>query len=60
MKIYFQNKAARLKSPNGYYTCARCPFNEGGRGCPLHTSINVDCDNKGWWIDGELLDIFEV
>ena len=59
MKIYFRNKAARLKSPNGYYTCARCPFHEYGC-CAFHTSINADCDNKGWWIDGESLDIFKV
>lgn len=59
MKIYFQNKAARLKLSSSYPTCNRCPFYEVIP-CPFCTSTMADCYSKGWWVDGESLDIFKV
>lgn len=57
MKIYFQNKAARLKLNDLIPTCKRCPF-FGVNPCPFGTFTIIDCDCKGWWVDGESLDIF--
>lgn len=51
MKIYFQNKAAKLKFSSLFAAYKRCPF-----GAP--TIIN--CHGKGWWVNGELPDIFKV
>lgn len=59
MKINFRNKAARLKLSSLTPTCKRCPFNIGVS-CPFGTSTILDCYGKGWWIDGELSDIFKV
>ena len=59
MKIYFRDKVARLKLGILYATCNRCPFYLTPP-CPVRTSTIVDCDNKGWWVDGESLDIFKV
>ena len=58
MKINFRNKAARLKLSSLTPTCNRCPFVSVP--CPFGTSTIVDCYGKGWWIDGESLDIFKV
>lgn len=58
MKIYFKNKAARLKLSSLFVTCRRCPFN--GDLCPCSTATIVDCYCKGWWVDGESLDVFKV
>lgn len=60
MKIYFKNKAAKLKFSILNSTCFRCPFCYITINCPLRTSTIVDCDNKGWWVDGECIDIFKV
>lgn len=59
MKINFKNKAAKLKLSSLTPTCKRCPFLCGIH-CPFGTSTIVDCHGKGWWIDGESLDIFKV
>lgn len=59
MKIYFRNKAARLKLSLGIPSCKKCPFYVNVP-CPFGTSTIVDCYGKGWWIDGESLDIFRV
>lgn len=59
MKVYFQNKAARLKLHNIIPTCISCLFYTGVP-CPFGTSTILDCHGKGWWIDGESLDIFQV
>lgn len=58
MKINFRNKAAKLKLSSSAATCARCPFVHVN--CPFGTSTILDCYGKGWWIDGELLDVFKV
>jgi hypothetical protein len=57
MKIYFKNKAAKLKLSSLTPTCKRCPFVIP---CPFGTATILDCHGKGWWIDGETLDIFKV
>ena len=59
MKIYFKDKAAILKFSSLAATCQRCPFNMVDC-CPLNTATIVDCYGKGWWIDGESLDIFRL
>jgi hypothetical protein len=59
MKIYFRNKAAKLTLSSSAATCVRCPFYKISR-CPFCASTIVDCYDKGWWIDGESLDIFKV
>jgi hypothetical protein len=59
MKINFRNKAAKLKLSSSTATCKRCPFDVVVP-CPFETSTIVDCDGKGWWVDGESLDIFKV
>ena len=59
MKINFRNKAAKLKLSSSAPTCEKCPFYEA-RPCPFGTATIVDCYAKGWWINGELLDIFKV
>lgn len=59
MKIYFKNKAARLRLRSLFAACKSCPFNIGIP-CPFGTSTIVDCYGKGWWIDGESLDVFKV
>jgi hypothetical protein len=59
MKIYFKNKAARLRFSSSTATCKRCPFYVCTP-CPFEGSTIVDCDGKGWWVDGESLDIFKV
>lgn len=59
MKINFRNKAARLKLRSLVPTCKRCPFYVSSP-CPFGTFTIVDCNNKGWWIGGESLDIFKV
>ena len=48
----------RLKLSSLAPTCLRCPFMNVS--CPFHTSTSLDCYGKGWWIDGELLDIFRL
>ena len=58
MKINFRNKAAKLKLSSSTATCLRCPFVHVN--CPFGTSTILDCYGKGWWIDGELLDVFKV
>ena len=58
MKIYFRNKAARLKFNSSAVTCLRCPFVSVS--CPFGTSTILDCYSKGWWVDGESPDIFKV
>ena len=58
MKINFRNKAARLKLSSLIPTCLRCPFVSVS--CPFGTSTMADCYGKGWWIDGESLDIFKI
>lgn len=58
MKINFRNTAAKLKLSSLNPTCKRCPFVSVF--CPFGTSTIVDCHGKGWWIDGESLDIFQV
>lgn len=61
MKIYFRNKAAKLKRYNHGNSCKRCPFFKILDNCPWHTSTPiVDCYGKGHWVDGESLDIFKV
>lgn len=59
MKIYFQNKAAKLKHNLFIIDCKRCPFLVGVP-CPFSTGTTIDCYSKGWWIDGESPDIFKV
>jgi hypothetical protein len=59
MKIYFRNKAARLKLSSLNPTCDRCPFYVCTP-CPFYTPTVTNCDGKGWWVDGESLDIFKV
>ena len=59
MKIYFQNKAARLKLNSLIRSCKRCPFYKVIP-CPFGTSTMADCYGKGWWIDGESLDVFKI
>lgn len=58
MKIYFKNKAARLRLRSLFAACKSCPFVSVL--CPFGTSTIVDCYGKGWWIDGESLDVFKV
>jgi hypothetical protein len=62
MKIYFRNKAARLKRyTEGSNSCKRCPFFKmPADNCPWGTSTIVDCYDQGHWVYGELLDIFKV
>jgi hypothetical protein len=60
MKIYFRNKAARLKRHNHGNSCGRCPFFRPIILCPWNTSATVDCYGKGHWVDGEFIDIFKV
>ena len=59
MKINFRNKAAKLKLSSLAPACVRCPFYEVNP-CPFGTPTIVDCYGKGWWIDGESVDIFRV
>lgn len=59
MKIYFQNKVAKFKPHSLVPTCKSCLFYMGVP-CPFGTSTIVDCGGKGWWIDGESLDIFRL
>ncbi len=59
MKINFRNKAAKLKLSSFHATCNRCPFNVEVH-CPFGRATIVDCYSKGWWVDGESLDIFKV
>lgn len=59
MKINFRNRAARLKLSSSNPTCRMCPFHECIP-CPFYTFTDINCDGKGWWIDGEALDIFRV
>ena len=58
MKIYFKNRAAKLKKLNGGYSCNRCPFYDAV--CPIFSSTILDCDSRGWWIDGESSEIFKL
>lgn len=60
MKIYFRNKAARLTRNKNLLTCKRCPFSITDSTCPYGTWTIVDCNCKGWWIEGESSDIFKV
>lgn len=59
MKIYFQNKAAKLKLGILYATCERCPF-KAGILCSFGFPTTINCQDKGWWVDGESPDIFKV
>lgn len=59
MKINFRNKAAKLTFSSSAATCKRCPFYEVNP-CSFGMSTIVDCYAKGWWVDGESLDIFKV
>lgn len=59
MKIYYRNKAVKLKLHNLVPTCKNCLFYMGVP-CPFGTSTIVDCCGKGWWIDGEFIDIFTL
>lgn len=58
MKIYYRNKVAKLKLGILYATCKKCPFYDVS--CPFDTLTTIDCKNKGWWIDGESLEIFKL
>lgn len=60
MKIYLRNKSARLKYRYDSYSCKRCPFFKIPGCCPWGTSTSVDCHDKGYWVDGEYIDIFKV
>ena len=61
MKIYLRNKAAKLKYHNASYSCERCPFFKMPDCCPWGgTSTIIDCNDKGYWVDGECIDIFKV
>lgn len=60
MKIYFQDRAAKLKNSIEGYSCKRCPFYIKLHPCPFCTSTVVDCSNKGWWVDGELAEVFKL
>lgn len=60
MKINFQNKAAKLKYYNRCSSCERCPFFMISDDCPWNTLTIVDCRDKGYWADGESLDIFKI
>jgi hypothetical protein len=59
MKIYYQNKAAKLQRNIEKYSCKKCPFCEC-LPCPFYAPTDINCDGKGWWVDGELSDIFKV
>lgn len=58
MKIYFQNRAAKLKLGSSERACSRCPFKNTN--CPWSTSTIIDCYHKGWWVDGESIDVFKL
>jgi hypothetical protein len=61
MKIYFRNKAAKLKRcTEGAYSCERCPFFKPPICCPRNTSTILNCYGKGYWVDGEFIDIFKI
>ena len=60
MKIYLRNKSARLKYRNKSYSCKRCPFFKISGRCPWGTLTSVDCHDKGYWVDGEYIDIFRL
>jgi hypothetical protein len=59
MKVYFRNKAARLKQIDLNPTCRKCLFYENIH-CRYETSEPLDCDGKGYWVPGESLDIFKL
>lgn len=60
MKIYFRNRAAKLKWRREGYSCRRCPFDSAYLRCPFGEATIVDCSNKGWWVDGESSEIFKL
>lgn len=61
MKIYFRNKAAKLKRYKLGNSCERCPFFKmRATNCPWSTLTVVDCYGKGHWVYGESLDIFRL
>mgnify|MGYP003298143354 CR=1 FL=1 len=60
MKIYFQNRTAKLQHGIEGYSCKRCPFDNVYTRCPFGEAVIVDCYNKGWWVDGESSEIFKL
>jgi len=60
MKIYFRNKAAKLKLSSLTPTCKRCPFYNMPYPCPFYSSTILNCSGYGWWVDRESSDIFEL
>ena len=58
MKIYFRNRTAKLTNNVEWYSCVRCPFYD--EVCPIFSSTILDCDNRGWWTDGESSEIFKL
>ena len=59
MKINFRNKAAKLQRNIEECSCKKCPFCECIP-CPFYTPTDINCDDKGWRIEGESLDIFKI
>lgn len=60
MKIYYRNRTAKLKNSLKGYSCRRCPFFDTPSYCQWSTSTILDCEDKGWWVDGESIDIFKL
>ena len=58
MKIYFQNRTAKLKWSDDY-SCVRCPLHSK-LFCPYHTETILDCYGRGYWVDGESSDVFKL
>lgn len=58
MKIYFRNRAAKLKNNIKSYSCVRCPFYDIN--CSLYSSTILDCNGHGSWVDGESSEIFKL
>lgn len=59
MKIYYRNKTAKLTRSLEGYSCKRCPFHSI-LFCPYSTSTIGDCEGRGWWVDGESSEIFNL
>lgn len=59
MKIYYRNKAVKLKLHNLVPTCKNCLFYMGVH-CPFGKSTIIDCGGKGWWVDEKSSDIFKL
>lgn len=59
MKIYYQNRAAKLTWNVKNYSCSRCPFHSK-LFCPYRTGTILDCYDQGQWVDGESSKIFKI